>query len=261
MKILLHALNSVFTIFWCFIACFVPFATYSYIVLFFFWPLKTLGFLSVYDYIKRVQFDWVFAPCAAIFKYYANIHVLEYTDDFLGEFEPQKSLIIPNHSSYCDCSILNYWIMSRNMTGLVNWVVFKKYLQIPFIFAGWLKGDASIYCKWELDQLEMTNSFQSFLKSSSALCYFIFPEGTVKNPQKMIRSRNFEQKNKKPVLKNLLYPRSKGFLFFVKLLRGSTLPKYLYDVTVMYEGWGKEFPSFLDQFRYSSTPRKIHIHI
>ncbi len=83
----------------------------------------------------------------------------------------------------------------------------------------------------------------------------IFPEGTrSRNPTKLLESQEFAKKNNLPVLKRVLYPRTKGF---------SMIAKYFYDnpgsVDYVYDYTFGYYPAGVGIERFAQGPIPVGI--
>lgn len=94
--------------------------------------------------------------------------------------------------------------------------------------------------------------------------FISFPEGSRFSAEKQAKSAQFCKENNYPPLKNVLFPRSKGFLATVNALRDSHV-KYFYDVTIAYyhpeKGFG-QLPTIMDIHLFGVKEKtKYFIHI
>eukprot|EP01135_Chromosphaera_perkinsii_P008470 Nk52_evm38s1360 gene=Nk52_evmTU38s1360 len=239
-------------------------ATFAHTSLFticFLMPFYGLGIRFLYDFVLRKIFDIFYAWCVGYFYNVGSMRTYEYGDELpVGGVDNEKSIMMSNHPTWIDVTCMNKWFWGKNLVGAVNWVAFAKFKLIPFVYAGWLKGDALIQCDWKKDIFIMGECFEYFRNSPLAKAFYLFPEGAVMRPSVKQKSDNYCIENNLPIFDNLLYPRMTGFLFFIKEVRKHNGPKFIYDFTLKHEGWGPSGPSFADTFVPSSTERSLHIH-
>ncbi|KAH7730788.1 ACL-10 protein [Aphelenchoides avenae] len=62
----------------------------------------------------------------------------------------------------------------------------------------------------------------------------MFPEGTDRTAYTLKRSKEYARKRGLPELRNVLYPRTAGFVHMIKKMKARQYLKYVYDVTVAY---------------------------
>ena len=238
----------------------ITFAHVSLTTLLLFCPFTYVGLFHVYDYGVRTLFDFFYSWCVCYFQYIGGVRIYEYGDSIPVQVSNEKSIMMGNHASWIDVTVLNIWFWKKKLIGAVNWVAFEKMKKVPVVFAGWLKGDALIACDWKKDIYTMGDCFKVFRQSALSRAFFLFPEGAVMLKKWKEKSDNYCKENKLPIFEHLLYPRTTGFLFFMKEVRKYGGPKYIYDYTLFYEGWGTPSPAFVDPFKPSSSERAVHIH-
>jgi len=110
---------------------------------------------------------------------------------------------------------------------------------------------------WDKDELMLTQRLQSWVDDKLLIWLFFFPEGTAFTSAKHARQLQWAaDEHKGHGYKNLLIPRSKGFITCADILRPNL--QALYDITICY---GDEIrPTFATYFM-GTSPRDTHLHI
>ncbi len=112
--------------------------------------------------------------------------------------------------------------------------------------------------KWETDRIYITSRLRdlsNFSESGFPLSILIFPEGTRLTPQKLENSQNFARSNGLFVFNKLLYPRFKGFLGLMPIIRSKL--DYLVDCTLIFK---QGIPTIADVLK-GKADQTVHLHI
>lgn len=131
--------------------------------------------------------------------------------------------------------------------------------RMPFI--GWILSLSEflfIKRSWKDDHLryiEKLRSLCTYSETGFPLWILIFPEGTRATQKKLEASQNFARSKGLTVFNHLLYPRLKGFLGLIPIMRNSL--DYVVDCNISYEG---NPPSLVDIFSGISK-NTIYFHV
>ncbi|KAI0221608.1 hypothetical protein L0F63_000845 [Massospora cicadina] len=189
---------------------------------------------------------------------------ITYSGDTL---EPGKSaLVISNHRSYSDFYMLNAVSSRMGMMPYSRYFVKDSIKYIPFF--GWgmyLMGMLMVRRNWDSDQKKIDRVFSDLVDNKRPVWLISFIEGSRFTPEKCIEAQNFSRSRNLPVLKHVLFPRTKGILASITKLRNSHV-KFLYDFTIAYQPEGGKFgraPTLVDIHTAGqlSPPYHFHIHL
>jgi len=184
-----------------------------------------------------------------------------------------RAVIISNHQVDIDWWYL--WCLARafDCHGMIRICAKSELKWVPIIGWGMYLFDFLFLSRrWELDQLEMEKKFSKWVKSSIPFFFIIFPEGTTVQTQGMITSAEFAAKANRSVLQRLLLPRVTGLR---KALECLTNADCVYDVTLCYDGYTGEIPTYEDGYDRQRDkaipsfqkvlkgfcPKKVYFHI
>ncbi|PIN01059.1 Lysophosphatidic acid acyltransferase LPAAT [Handroanthus impetiginosus] len=240
------------------------------------------GLLCLAVYISTAfMFLVYFVPPAAVFLRLFSVHYSRKCVSFLfglwlglwpflfekinktrvivsGERVPveQRVLIIANHRTEVDWMYLWNLALRKGCLGYIKYVLKSSLMKLPIF--GWgfhILEFIPVERKWEVDESAMRQMLSTFANQQDPLWLAVFPEGTDYTEQKCIRSQKFAKENGLPVLKNVLLPKTRGFIACLEILRSSL--DAVYDVTIAYKN---QCPSFLDNV-FGVDPSEVHMHI
>ncbi|KAL1192252.1 putative 1-acyl-sn-glycerol-3-phosphate acyltransferase 5 [Cardamine amara subsp. amara] len=177
---------------------------------------------------------------------------------FSGDKVPREErvLLIANHRTEVDWMYFWDLALRKGQIGNMKYVLKSSLMKLPLF--GWafhLFEFIPVERRWEVDEANLRQIVSSFKDPQDALWLALFPEGTDYTEAKCERSKKFAAENGLPVLKNVLLPRTKGFVSCLQELSCSL--DAVYDVTI---GYKTRCPSFLDNV-YGIEPSEVHIHI
>ncbi|GFQ05031.1 probable 1-acyl-sn-glycerol-3-phosphate acyltransferase 4 [Phtheirospermum japonicum] len=178
---------------------------------------------------------------------------------FSGDMIPveKRVLIISNHRTEVDWMYLWNLALRKGCLGYIKYVLKSSLMKLPIF--GWgfhVLEFVPVERKWEVDEPVMHKMLSTFADRRDPLWLAVFPEGTDYTEQKCIKSQKFAVENGLPVLKNVLLPKTKGFIACLEILRGSL--DAVYDVTIAYKN--HQCPSFMDNV-FGVDPSEVHMHI
>eukprot|EP00835_Amoeboradix_gromovi_P002979 NODE_183_length_15731_cov_0.226778.p5 type:complete len:306 gc:universal NODE_183_length_15731_cov_0.226778:6888-7805(+) len=153
----------------------------------------------------------------------------------VGSFNSDGSsgFIMCNHLSYSDWYLLHAFAIRANILGYLRYFAKDALKYVPLFGWGmWIMG--MIFVKRNNGDIALIQKqFAQFEKCKDPVYIVSFLEGTRKSPLKLKQSQEYCKTRNLPVLKNLLFPRYKGFISTVQALRSKGLDK-IYDLTIGY---------------------------
>ncbi|KAJ6409146.1 hypothetical protein OIU84_008778 [Salix udensis] len=189
-----------------------------------------------------------------IFSGLVRIHADLETLEVIGK---EKALVMPNHT--CDADVLMMWLLAERFNCLRGALMVmkksSKYLPI-YGWANWFNGAVFLDRNWAKDEGKLKSSFQELKDFPISFWLTIFVEGTRMTPDKLLAAQEFAISKGFPVPRNVLIPRTKGFVSAVQYMR-SFVPA-VYDVTVAVPK-GHPIPSVKGFLR--KQPSVVHFHI
>ncbi|KAG6761032.1 hypothetical protein POTOM_034222 [Populus tomentosa] len=169
----------------------------------------------------------------------------------------ENALVMPNH--ICDADVLMMGVLAERFNCLrgARMVMKKssKYLPI-YGWANWFNGAVFLDRNWAKDEGKLKSSFQELKDFPGSFWLTIFVEGTRMTPDKLLAAQEFAVSKGLPVPKNVLIPRTKGFVSAVQYMR--PFVSAVYDVTVAVPE-GHPIPS-VKRF-LKRQPSVVHFHI
>ncbi|CAG8582077.1 32585_t:CDS:2, partial [Gigaspora margarita] len=217
------------------------------------------------------------SPHSALFNTDSNyIPILKYIFErqhrghitFSGDKIPsnESAIVISNHQSFTDFYMLHSVAIRRNMLPHVKYFAKDSLKYIPFFgFGMWLMGMIFIKRNWARDESQLRKIFKTIKAYAAPIWIVNFVEGTRLTSRKLLESQRFARERGLPILRNLLIPRTKGFVACVRQLRNAHV-QYVYDFTIAYRHitQGLQFsPNLLQVHAYSplTPPWSFHVHI
>jgi len=193
-----------------------------------------------------------------LFKWGKIKVVYEGESSSLRKGEP--ALMISNHQDDLDFGMFVIVYQEQGIRSAeTKWISKKSVSFIPFFgWVHWLTGDLFLNRSWESDGPSIKTWLSKF-KERNFKRIVIFPEGTrVRNKKKFEDSNTFASQNNLPLMKNVLYPRTKGFSLIAKYFRDNPgCVDYVYDFTFGYNGGGVGFWKFFQGPIYTD----IHVFV
>ncbi|KAF9675537.1 hypothetical protein SADUNF_Sadunf09G0042500 [Salix dunnii] len=183
-----------------------------------------------------------------------RIHADLETLEVIGK---EKALVMPNHT--CDADVLMMWLLAERFNCLRGALMVmkksSKYLPI-YGWANWFNGAVFLDRNWAKDEAKLKSSFQELKDFPISFWLTIFVEGTRMTPDKLLAAQEFAISKGLPVPRNVLIPRTKGFVSAVQYMR--SFVSAVYDVTVAVPN-GHPIPSVKGFLK--KQPSVVHFHI
>ncbi|CAD5232030.1 unnamed protein product [Bursaphelenchus xylophilus] len=210
------------------------------------------------DLMDRAATFWMVIPLFFL-KFVFRIKVRVTGDEVLYG---SPAVVVMNHRTRLDW--MYYWLVLWRMNPWLstsNKIALKQLLKhVPGVGFG-MQVQQFIFLKrdLEVDLPRMTRAVEYYSDMGIPYQILMFPEGTDRTAFTLNRSNEFAKKNGLRELKNVLYPRSAGFLHLVKEMRRNNYLEYVYDVTVAYPQ--DIVQNETDMVIKGSLPSEVHYHI
>jgi 1-acyl-sn-glycerol-3-phosphate acyltransferase len=169
--------------------------------------------------------------------------------------QEENAIIISNHQSMADIPIVGCLAAAHGRAGDLKWFAKDVLKYIPGI--GW--GMMFLECvfvkrSWSKDESNFRKAFSKFKTSNLPIWMILFPEGTRFRPHKLDAANRFAKSRRLPPLRNVLFPRPKGFYSSVIGLRDYL--DTIYSVTISYQN---KAPTLWELV--TGEIREVHCHI
>ncbi|KAL1539938.1 1-acyl-sn-glycerol-3-phosphate acyltransferase 2 [Salvia divinorum] len=193
-----------------------------------------------------------------LFDWWANNKVQLFADKEIIEIMgKEQALLICNHRS--DIDWLVGWVLAQHAgcLGSCLAIIKKEILCLPVIgWSMWFSGYIFLQRSWAKDENTLKSGFEGLNDFPLPFWLALFVEGTRFTQAKLLAAQQYAASVGLPVPRNVLIPRTKGFVAAVTHLR-SHVPA-IYNITVAIPK-DESCPTLLRIFRgHSST---VHVHI
>ncbi|GAB4856048.1 1-acyl-sn-glycerol-3-phosphate acyltransferase 2 [Ancistrocladus abbreviatus] len=193
-----------------------------------------------------------------LFDWWAGVKVELHTDSetfrLMGK---EHALVICNHRS--DIDWLVGWVLAQRSGCLGSAVaIMKKVLKyLPVIgWSMWFSEYVFLERSWDKDESTLKSGYEQLKDFPIPFWLAIFVEGTRFTQRKLSAAQQYAISRGLPVPRNVLIPRTKGFVLGVKHMR-SFVPA-IYSVTLAVAN-GQPPPTMLTIFKGQSSVVKVHI--
>ncbi|XWS52512.1 hypothetical protein CRYUN_Cryun11dG0076900 [Craigia yunnanensis] len=169
----------------------------------------------------------------------------------------EHALLMPNHVSDADTMLT--WILAQRVGCLRSalTIVKKSTQYLPFFgWTTWFYEFIFVDRNWAKDETKLKSSFEALKDFPMPFWMTIFVEGTRLTPDKLLEAQTFASSKGLSIPKNVLIPKTKGFVTTVQSLR-SFVPA-LYDVTIAIPK-DHPFPTLLRFLKMQPCKVKVHI--
>lgn len=173
-----------------------------------------------------------------------------------SHFGKEHALVISNHRS--DLDWLFGWVLAQRVgcLGSTRAVMKKSTKYLPVMgWSMWFSEYIFLERSWAKDEETLKSSFQSLNGFPQPFWLALFVEGTRFTEAKLQLAQEFAASSGLPKPRNVLIPRTKGFVSAVANLR-EFVPA-VYDVTVAVP---KDSPSPTMKRVLSGQPSVVHLH-
>ncbi|KAI8690632.1 PlsC domain-containing protein [Fusarium sp. Ph1] len=227
-------------------------------------PLKLFSPRFVYDASSQVARS-VWACIQLIFTRANGAHI-SISGDALPRGE--SAIVVSNHVAWSDFYLIQALAMKAGMLGRCRYFAKAQLRFVPFLGWGlWAMGMPLVSRNWLRDKSELDHVFSNMVQKAFPTWLISFSEGTRFTPAKYQESIDFCKLANRRQPRNLLYPRTKGFIATVQHLRQAPHVKAVYDLTIAYQHQGT-FQRAPSMWETLSTPGlseqggyKFHVHV
>ncbi|XP_009387255.1 1-acyl-sn-glycerol-3-phosphate acyltransferase PLS1 [Musa acuminata AAA Group] len=187
---------------------------------------------SLYRRINRVVAELLWLQVIWLVDWWAGVKVQLFADSktyaLMGK---EHALVISNHKS--DIDWLVGWILSQRSgcLGSTLAVMKKSSKFLPVIgWSMWFTEYLFLERSWTKDESTLKSGLQQLKDFPRPFWLALFVEGTRFTPAKLLAAQEYATSQGLPIPRNVLIPRTKGFVSAVSIMR-SFVPA-IYDVTV-----------------------------
>ncbi|CAM8930046.1 unnamed protein product [Rhodiola kirilowii] len=213
---------------------------------------------NTYRRINRVLAELLWLELVWLVDWWAGLKICVYTDNETFEkIGKEHALLICNHRS--DIDWLVGWVLAQRSGCLGSAIaVMKKSLKyLPVIgWSMWFNEYLFLERNWAKDEKTIKIGLQRLRDYPLPFWLALFVEGTRFTEAKLRAAQEYASSTGLPVPRNVLIPRTKGFVSAVKNMR-SFVPA-IYDITVAIP---KNEPSPTMLRLVKRQPSVVHVHI
>lgn len=213
---------------------------------------------SVYRRINRVVAELLWLELVWLIDWWARLKIEVYTD--METFRPmgkEHALVICNHKS--DIDWLVGWVLAQRVgcLGSTLAVMKKSSKFLPVIgWSMWFSEYLFLERSWAKDESTLKSGIQRLKDYPQPFWLALFVEGTRFTQAKLLAAQEYAASAGLPVPRNVLIPRTKGFVSAVSHMR-SFVPA-IYDMTIAIPK-DQPSPTMLRLFKGQSSV--VHVHI
>ena len=222
--------------------------------------LRPISQTSYLWFASTIQGSWI---CLLVFLLETVLNVELRITGSLPTKDP--SLFISNHLTH-DWVVIYSTAFRSGTLATVRVIIKNSIKYVPFI------GMSIAMCYWPFvsrdfnkDVVILGKLFGVYKAAKLPAHIWIFPEGTRLTPAKLKSSQEHAEAKGYPVWKNVMLPRYRGFVTALNSMKATF--KYICDVTIQYEGWGRGSSSLKPPgfWQIVTTDRAhrhtLHVHI
>ncbi|KAI8979128.1 acyltransferase-domain-containing protein [Mycotypha africana] len=175
---------------------------------------------------------------------------------FSGDKLPmeENALVISNHQSWTDIYLIHAVANRKGMLQNCKYFVKDSIKYLPFFGWGmWLAGFPFVRRNWTQDQKKIQATFDTIKRLETPAWIINYVEGSRITPQKLTEAQQFSKERGYTVMRNVLLPRTRGFISCVNTLRISHI-KYVYDLTIAYQHQ-------IHSTHFHQAPTMVRVHV
>ncbi|KAF3442580.1 hypothetical protein FNV43_RR16496 [Rhamnella rubrinervis] len=213
---------------------------------------------STYRRINRVVAELLWLELVWLVDWWAGVKIQVYTDSetfrLMGK---EHALVLSNHRS--DIDWLVGWVLAQRSgcLGSTLAVMKKSSKFLPVIgWSMWFSEYLFLERSWAKDENTLKSGLQRLKDFPQPFWLALFVEGTRFTQAKLAAAQEYAASAGLPVPRNVLIPRTKGFVSAVSNMR--TFVPAVYDVTVAIPKTSPP-PTMLRLFK--GQPSVVHVHI
>eukprot|EP01060_Flectonema_neradi_P006152 TRINITY_DN1411_c0_g1_i1.p1 TRINITY_DN1411_c0_g1~~TRINITY_DN1411_c0_g1_i1.p1 ORF type:complete len:389 (+),score=57.66 TRINITY_DN1411_c0_g1_i1:45-1169(+) len=217
--------------------------------------VQLLVFVTVYPFSKKwcriitakIAYFWWCIPIWIVDWWSRTEIRINYNGD-IKKLGTENAVILCNHTG--DVDWLMGWILAERHGTLGTTKAYMKMASkyLPILGWSWYFVDYIFISRdWNKDKTTLAKTFNTLNDYPSSLPFWIalFCEGTRQTPKKLAESQQWCRDNNKPVLKNLLWPRTKGFVSTVQGLPDKLDAVYMFAINLPDKEKEASFANFL----------------
>ncbi|GKV34652.1 hypothetical protein SLEP1_g43010 [Rubroshorea leprosula] len=218
------------------------------------WPVSK----STYRRINRMLVELLWLELIWIFDWWAGVKIQLFTDSetfkLMGK---EHALVMCNHRS--DLDWLVGWVLAQRSgcLGSAIAVMKKSSKLLPVIgWSMWFSEYIFLERSWAKDESILKSGLQRLKDFPQPFWLALLVEGTRFTQAKLLAAQEYAASTGLPVPRNVLIPRTKGFVSAVSNMR-SFVPA-IYDITVAIPKTSSQ-PTMIRLFK--GQPSVVHVHL
>ncbi|GKV25757.1 hypothetical protein SLEP1_g35151 [Rubroshorea leprosula] len=213
---------------------------------------------NTYRRINRMVVELLWLELIWLFDWWAGVKIQLFTDrETLKLMGKEHALVVSNHRS--DIDWLVGWVLAQRSgcLGSTLAVMKKSSKLLPVIgWSMWFSEYLFLERSWAKDESTLKSGLQRLKDFPLPFWVALFVEGTRFTQAKLLAAQEYAASTGLPVPRNVLIPRTKGFVSAVSHMR-SFVPA-IYDVTVAIPKTSPQ-PTMIRLFK--GQPSVVHIHL
>ncbi|XP_054814346.1 1-acyl-sn-glycerol-3-phosphate acyltransferase 2 [Prosopis cineraria] len=213
---------------------------------------------NLYRRINRVVAEFLWLELVWLIDWWAGVKIQLFTDrETFRLMGKEHALVISNHRS--DIDWLVGWVLAERSgcLGSTLAVMKKSSKRLPVIgWSMWFSEYLFLERSWAKDESTLKSGLERLRDFPLPFWLALFVEGTRFTQAKLLAAQEYARSTGLPVPRNVLIPRTKGFVSAVSHMR-SFVPA-IYDVTVAIPK-SSPAPTMLRLFK--GQPSVVHVHI
>ncbi|XXG48600.1 hypothetical protein AAC387_Pa02g3001 [Persea americana] len=213
---------------------------------------------SMYRRVNRVVVELLWLELIWLIDWWGGVKVDVYADsETFQSLGKEHALVVSNHRS--DIDWLVGWVLAQRSgcLGSTLAVMKKSSKFLPVIgWSMWFSEYVFLERSWAKDESTLKSGLQRLKDFPRPFWLALFVEGTRFTQAKLLAAQEYAASTGLPIPRNVLIPRTKGFVSAVSNMR-SFVPA-IYDVTVAIP---KTQPSPTMLRIFKRQPSVVHVHI
>ncbi|KAJ4844012.1 1-acyl-sn-glycerol-3-phosphate acyltransferase 3 [Turnera subulata] len=213
---------------------------------------------NLYRRINKIVAELLWLELIWLLDWWAGLKIEVYADDeTFQSMGKEHALLICNHRS--DIDWLVGWIMAQRSgcLGSTLAIMKKEAKVLPIIgWSMWFSDYVFLERSWDRDRTTLESAFRKLADFPVPFWIALFVEGTRFTQEKLKAAQGFAASRGLPIPRNVLLPRTKGFVSAVTHIR-SFVPA-IYDCTVAVQN-KQPAPTMLRIFKGQSSVINLQI--
>ncbi|KAH8485608.1 hypothetical protein H0E87_027155 [Populus deltoides] len=213
---------------------------------------------STYRKINRQLAELLWLELVWIFDWWAGVQIKVFTDpETFRLMGKEHALLICNHKS--DIDWLVGWVLAQRSgcLGSALAVMKKSSKFLPVIgWSMWFSEYLFLERNWAKDENTLKSGLQRLKDFPRPFWLALFVEGTRFTQAKLLAAQEYAASQGLPIPRNVLIPRTKGFVSAVSNMR--SFAPAIYDITLAIPKSSPP-PTILNLFKGKSSV--VHVHI